>query len=158
MRRTGFTIVAVVVALVLTQGIAKAQSIQGTWQLMAGSAANGTPWASHDGLWTVGERHYSYVLVFSPEERQPLPPLEMPGQPTDAERIAFINHLGPFFAQAGTYELSDTTITFHPIASNIEGPDGYQDNIFELQFEGDDRVSVIGPNGAQSRWTYTRVE
>ena len=158
MCRTGFTIVAVVVALVLTQGIAQAQSIQGTWQLMAGSAVDGTPWASHDGLWTVGERHYSYVLVFSPEERQPLPPLEMPGQPTDAERMAFINHQGPFFAQAGTYDLSGTTITFHPIADKVEGPDGYPENIFELQFEGDDRVSVIGPNAAQSRWTYTRVE
>ena len=158
MCRTGFTIVAVVVALVLTQGTAQAQSIQGTWQLTAGSAADGTPWASHDGLWTVGERHYSYVLVFSPEERQPLPPLETPGQPTDAERIAFVNHLGPFFAEAGTYDFSGTTITFHPIASNIEGLDGYPNNIFELEFEGDNRVTVIGPNGAQSRWTYTRVE
>ncbi len=158
MCRTGLTIVAVVVALVLTQGTAQAQSIQGTWQLMAMSAADGTPWASHDGLWTVGERHYSYVLVFSPEERQPLPPLETPGQPTDAERIAFVNHLGPFFAEAGTYDLSGTTITFHPIVSRLEGLDGYQDAVFELQFEGDDRVTAIGPNGEQSRWTFTRVE
>ena len=156
MCRTGLTIVAVVVALVLTQGIAQAQSVQGTWQLMAVSAADGTPMASHDGLLTVGERHYSYVMVVSLEERQPLPPL--PGQPTDAERIAVLDHLAPFLAQAGTYDLSGTTITFHPIAANVEGLDGYQDAIFELQFEGDDRVTAIGPNANQSRWTFTRVE
>jgi len=123
---------------------------------MAVSAADGTPMASHDGLLTVGERHYSYVMVVSLEERQPLPPL--PGQPTDAERIAVLDHLAPFLAQAGTYDLSGTTITFHPIAANVEGLDGYQNNIFELELEGGNRVTVIGPNGAQARWTYTRVE
>ena len=159
MQRIWCTSVAVVVVFVLAQGVAQAQSLQGTWQM---EELDGTEYATTrvnpQGLWILGETHYSYLLLEFPEERQRLGPPETPGQPTDAERIAFSDHLRFFLAQTGTYEVQGTTLIYHPIIGRIEGPNGYPEEVRqELEFEGNDTVWLTGPPGGTRR-KFTRVE
>ena len=83
--------------------------MQGTWQMEEWVDGNGNTRLNPHGLWTFGERHYSYVIVGSLREREPLPPLQTPGQPTEAEKIAFADHMAGFIAQAGTMNLTERT-------------------------------------------------
>ena len=157
MQRICLTILALVVALLLTSSITQAQSIQGTWQIEEWVLGNGTVRVNPRGLWFLGERHYSYAIVGGDREREPLRPPQTPGQPTDADKISFAEHVAPFLiAAAGTYDFDGTTITYHPMANRVEGPNFPADQKFELSFDGNDKVTLLLPNGG--RMVFNRVE
>ena len=158
MNRIGLTLFAVVVVFVLAPGIAQAQSLQGTWQMeeITGSEYANTR-VNPQGLWILGPRYYSYLLIEGTEERQRLAPLQTPGQPTEAERLAFAAHVGPFLrAQTGTYEVQGTTLIYHPIIGRIEGSNGYQEVRQELEFEDDNTLWLIASGGARRK--FIRIE
>ena len=155
MQRPWLTLVAVVAVFVLAQGIAQAQSIQGTWRLEGAEStgANPTMWESPQGQIMLGETTYCLFSVYP--TRQPLAPAQMPGSRTDAEDAAAAAHWAPVIASCGTYDYSGTTLTLSPEYGKTEPPDGLAPTTTEITFEGDNATSAVTGQGV-TKWT--RVE
>ena len=62
------------------------------------------------GLYQFGDRHYSIMRVTSSEPRT----LAAGSTLTDAEKLAAYDS---FLANAGTYEVADSTLTVHPVVA-----------------------------------------
>ena len=106
------------VALALTAGIAFGQArapLAGVWQVVERStsgpkgATNSNP---QPGLFLFTEKYYSIVYDHSDKPR---PDVDF-STASDAEKVAVLT---PMQAQSGTYEISGTTLTLHPVVVTI---------------------------------------
>ena len=120
MRR--FLVTLLLLAPVSAFAQAKAPSIEGVWKITsvvttgAGAASNTKPQPSLI-IFTKGS--YSYISVNSDAPRPNAPAAKNPNKPTDAETRALYAMWNPLTAQAGTYQLSGTTLTRRPtVAKN----------------------------------------
>ena len=123
MIRKLFVVLAVLTALVATVIGQSKTSIQGVWRVAEVTVTNPSP---EPGLRSKGTytdlqpalliftgKHYSQVVDTAIKPR-PASPFKVPAKPTAEEMQA---QWGPFQAQAGTYELSGTTLTRRAIVA-----------------------------------------
>lgn len=106
-------VVAILVTLgMIALGQSKRSAFEGVWQAVEVVHPGPKPTTIKPGpnLSIFSATHYSRVLV----EASSRPALANPVSAT-AEELREV--WGPFVAEAGSYELTDTMITFHPIAS-----------------------------------------
>ena len=113
----------------------RVNGLEGVWRIVQahnvdpeGQTTNGSPQTSVV-IFTTG--HYSFVVTFGSETRQPA--VER-WNPTDAEKIAAYNSI---IVNTGTYELTDSTILTRPISAKSQEyvGGGYSD--YEYRVEGD---------------------
>ena len=118
--RTSLNLLVVVVVFA---GIAHSQpaSLKGVWQVIQVTTTGPTAAtisSPQPGLYIFTGKYYSVVVVTGNTPRP-----DLSEKPTDAELLAAFS---PFRGQSGTYEVSGTTVTLHPIvakAPNAMHPD-----------------------------------
>lgn len=117
----------VLVAVVMPVSAQSNQSIQGVWRAVEititdspagrrdpfGAFAAGTHTSFQPELVIFTGGHYSRTTDTAAKPR-PTTPYQTPGKPTVEELQA---EWGPFVANAGTYEVSGTTVTLHAIVA-----------------------------------------
>ena len=146
--------------LALTPMLASAQSLEGVWRgtrMMTEGGPNAGTISGSDvqpRLLFYTQDHFSLVFVNGAEAR----PL-IPQDPTDADLVAA---WGPFNAQAGTYEVNGSTITYHVVVAQF--PNGMlpENATFSREFRIDgNTLETSGTNQAgtvTTTFTYRRVE
>lgn len=118
-----FVVVVGILALGLSgQGQSK-PSLQGVWRIVEVTITNpnanpaglgkGTHTEVQPGLLIVSGKHYSLTPDTAGKPR-PTTPMKVPQKPTHEEMQS---QWGPFQANAGTYEISGTTLTLRPIVA-----------------------------------------
>ncbi len=152
--------VIVVGVLLVTPMLASAQSLEGVWRgtrmVVEGGQNAGTISGSdvQPRLLFYTQDHYSLLFVNGTEAR----PL-IPQDPTDADLVAA---WGPLTAQAGTYELSGSTITYHIVVAKSANGMLPQNSTYSREFRIDGNTLVTsGTNAAgtvTTTFTYRRVE
>ena len=117
----------VLVAIVMPMSAQSTQSIQGVWRVVEiiitdspagrrdpfGAFPAGTHTNFQPELVIFTGRHYSRTTDTAAKPR-PTTPYKTPGKPTLEELQA---EWGPFVANAGTYEISGTTVILHAIVA-----------------------------------------
>jgi hypothetical protein len=144
----------------------KAPSIEGVWQITSvvttGAGAVNIPKAQ-PGLVTFAKSRYSWVSVNTPAPRAKVAPVRDPNKLTDAEKIARFDQWGPFTGNAGTYQISGTTITRRPtVAKNEAVMTTDPPLVAQFRIEGT-RLTMVaksptGQPASETTVTLTRVE
>ena len=134
-----------------------AQSIEGVWKAAEVVIGGGTDEGRHTtdlqpGLYFFSESHYSTMFVRGWEPRPMLS-----DNPTSEERGRVY---GPFTANAGTYELEGSTLTYTPIVA--KNPATMTNNSYtaEVEWAGDALWLTFDAFGVEwkNRVRYVRVE
>jgi hypothetical protein len=152
--------------LALAQGGALATPLDGVWKIAeiattgANAATNATPQPS---LIIFARGHYSYVSVNGTQARPTFSPAQDPSKLTDAEKLARFEQWSPFTAQAGTYEVTGTTLTRRPlVAKNVTAMAADVANRQEFKLEGRTlwliTKSAAGQPASETRTKLTRVQ
>jgi hypothetical protein len=96
---------------------AQANPLEGVWSLTASDPGDGSPAIdpSQPGLYVFAEGHYSAVYAPGAEPRIPS---ETSFQPTAEEMVAQHESI---IVNAGSYTISGSTVTFHPIIAKSPG-------------------------------------
>ena len=163
------------ILLLLFSAVLSAQStakkpIEGVWKVVeivvtgAGASTSSNPQPS---LLILTQGHYSQVGVLGDKART----LYKAEEPTNAEKVAAFDS---FFGNAGTYEVSGSTLTIHPIVARnpnfmAGGFEKYQfrldGNNLWLTDKSSDTSYRIGPRvvpssapASETRTKYVRVE
>src|SRR5258707_11711708 len=104
------------VLIVRASAAALGQSIEGVWKPVVITIDSGASRGRHTtdvqpGLLIFTQRHYSMLFVqgFAPRP-------QLSDSATDAERGRVF---GPFTANSGTYQRTDSTITFRPTVAKV---------------------------------------
>jgi hypothetical protein len=154
MRRIVLTALALGFVLPLT---ARAQegALRGVWKITEVSLTSpDTSWTQTDprpALLMFAEHHYSSMGTrgSSPRER-------LSDEPSDAERL---EAWGPFWANAGTYEVTGSTVTLRAIVAKNPNNEGSWTRTFTYRVEGDTLLtSFETATGAEISVTYLRLE
>lgn len=134
----------------------------GVWSLTAVDPGDGSPviQPSQPGIYLFAESHYS--AIFAPGT-DPRIKAAIPFRPTTEEMVS---HYETIIVNAGTYEISGSTVTFRPlIAKSPEFVGGYQVSTFRVEGDTlvltqDTLVSVDGvsPPGFGGSLTLVRME
>ena len=99
--------------MLAAQNSGKKRPIEGVWKIVeiveTGPGASSTS-IPQPSLLIVTRRHYSFMRARGEKPRA----LYAAERPTDAEKLAAFNS---FVANTGSYEVSGSTLTFHPIVS-----------------------------------------
>jgi hypothetical protein len=144
----------------------KPSSIEGVWQITSitttGAGAVNIPKAQ-PGLVTFTKSHYSWLNVNTPRPRTKFPPAKDPGKLTDAEKIARYDQWAPFIANAGTYQISGSSLTRRPTVAKNEAvmtTDAAQVSQFRLEGNTLTLVakSAAGQPASETTITLIRVE
>ena len=138
-------------------------SIQGVWRVTERTttgptgATNKSP---QPGLWIFTAKHYSTVSDNSLTPRPageivaPTPKL------TDAQMIAAYQQWAPVTANAGSYEVTGTTLNLRPVVAKASGLQMNKTGLsYQFQIDGTSLVltSVIGPTGKVANPTTIRL-
>jgi hypothetical protein len=114
------------------------------------------------GLFIFTGNHYSIMTLNTDEPRKPLPALQTPGKPTDAEIRAMAEHWNPFTANAGTYAVKGNTFTTRPLVAKNQGVMDGPGFTFEFKLDGKTLTitqrSAAGQPQAVTTTKLTRVE
>jgi hypothetical protein len=105
------------------------EGFQGAWRVVEIAAGNRVVRPPEPGLLLFTGRYYSYTLVTS-EEPRPAPPAGV------ASAEALLAAWSPFTANAGTFEVSGSTMTRRPIVAknpDAMGPGVFNEYSFRLQ-------------------------
>ncbi len=151
------------IALALVSAVAGAQSnptpLTGVWRVSEVTTTGpnaATSSSPQPGLYLFTGKYYSIVFDHSDKPRPVLN-----SDATDAERLA---SMVPIQAQSGTYEVSGTTLTMHPIvAKNPGSMRSGNSSTHSFKLEGKTLVltqvsSVNGPMANPVTLKLTRVE
>jgi hypothetical protein len=144
----------VLVAVVMPVSAQPKQSIQGVWRVVEititdspagrrdpfGAFPAGTHTNSQPDLIIFTGRHYSRTTDTAAQPR-PTTPYKTPGRPTLEELQA---EWGPFVANAGTYEVSGTTVTLHAIVAKSPRAQA-EKNFTKLTFKLDGNTLWLTP-------------
>ena len=144
------------VAMALLGVIVSAQSrsaspatLQGVWRVVEvrttgpNASTNSSP---QPGLYIFTAKHYSFLRVTADKPRP-----DQPQDPEKANSAELMAAWGPFFANSGTYELSDRTLTIRPlVAQNPRAMRSGSSPTFSYKIEGDtlwltDESGIRGP-------------
>jgi hypothetical protein len=164
---------ALVTLLVLVPAVASPQtkpaapSLEGVWRITeivttgANAVSNTKPQPSLV-IFTRGG-HYSYVTVNGTTPRPKFAPAKDPAKLTDAEKLARFEQWNPFAANAGTYQVSGTTLTRRPtVAKNETVMTTDPPNVAQFKIEGNTLTfvnkSAAGQPVSETRTTLMRVE
>jgi len=109
------------------------KSMEGAWKVVevvvTGDRAENTPNAQ-PGLFIFGQKHYSMMWVRGGKARAPYA-----GEvPTTEEKIAAFES---FTANTGTYEVSGSTLTIHPMVARSPNFMGGASSQYQFRVEGD---------------------
>ncbi len=150
------SVLALTAALALRPVPVLAQSLEGAWKpvevVITGGANPGRHTSDvQPGLIIFTKRHYSEVLVvaFSPRPA-------LSSNPTDEERGRVFR---PLNAEAGMYEMKDSTLTFTPfVAKNPAAMTGTPYSL-RARVHGDSLwVNTRSPDGGVATWKWVRAE
>jgi hypothetical protein len=127
------------VVIVIFAGIAHSQpaSLKGVWQVSEVTTTGptaATTSSPQPGLYIFTGKYYSAVVVTGDTPRP-----DLSEKPTDAELLAAYT---PFRGQSGTYEVSGTTVTLHPMvakAPNVMHPD----SVFTYSFKWEGKTLAL---------------
>jgi len=157
----GLLLLAGVVEMVVAQ---TAPSLQGAWRVTEvtvtgdGATANKSPQPS---LYLFTKQHYSMILVRGSSPRKLYPDAANPAKLTDVEKLARFQAFDAFTANTGTYQLSGTTLTTHPVVAKAPGFMGTT-QIREFKIEGNTLTlidkSAAGQPVSQTTTRLTRIE
>jgi hypothetical protein len=107
-------------------------TLRGTWKVVeVNGGAEGTNTRPQPGLFMFTDKYYSAMRVTGTKAR---PKFASNNMATDAEKVASYDG---FFAQAGTYEVSGTTITTRPLVAKAEFPMTGPPSKAEIKIDGD---------------------
>lgn len=162
--RTGLVGVLLIVGVV---GIAFAQtapSLQGAWRVTevtvtgADASTNKSP---QPGLFVFTKQHYSILTVNSASPRKSFGNAANPEKLTDAEKLARFAAWDEFTANSGTYEVSGSTLTIHPVVAKNPQVMGVPQTR-EFKVEGKTltvvQKSPAGQPASQTTTRLTRIE
>jgi hypothetical protein len=147
------------------EATAAAPSVEGVWRISeivttgANAATDASPQPS---LVIFTDGHYSYLSVNGTSPRPEFAVAKDPAKLTDAEKIARFEQWNLFTGQAGTYEISGTTMTRRPlVAKNVAVMTTNPPIVSEFTLNGDTLVlitkSAEGQPASETRTTLTRV-
>jgi hypothetical protein len=107
-------VVFTAVALLTASGcVAPKAPLEGAWKvvdIVVTGADSATIHSPQPSLYIFTSRHYSLMSVIGSEPRA----LYKAETPTDSERITAFNS---FVANTGTYDITDSTLTLHPVVA-----------------------------------------
>ena len=132
------------------------QAIQGVWKPVEVVVDSGPARGRHTtdvqpGFLVFTKRHYSMMFV------QGFAPRPLPGDSATAEQVALL--FIPFTANAGTYQRSDTTITFTPTVAKHPAVMAGGPFTLQVRVKGDTLWARGAPGTAPAQqWTWVRVE
>jgi hypothetical protein len=91
--------------------------LRGVWKVVeVTGGAEGSNTHPQPGLFIFTDKHYSFMRVTGTKAR---PKFQSNATATDSEKVASYDG---FFAQAGTYQVSGSTITTQPVVAKAEFP------------------------------------
>jgi hypothetical protein len=126
----GVVIVFGIVSMALAQQ--PKGTIRGTWKVVeVNGGPEGTNTHPQPGLFLFTDKYYSAMRVTGTKAR---PKFASNTVATDAEKIASYDG---FFAQAGTYAVSGTTLTTQPLVAKAEFPMMGPPSKAEIKIDGD---------------------
>jgi hypothetical protein len=164
-------IVATAADSVFTQEVrqAAAPSIEGVWEgvsiVTTGANASTNP-KRLPNVHIYSKGYYSVIAQDATGARPPRqapPPLQTPGKPTDAEKIAYYDFWAPLTAHSGTYEVKGNRLIQRQMVSKNALPSAVGSGV-ELRYEdgGKTRIEILrSPPGqpvSETRRTYRRLE
>ena len=154
MPRSLLTALAVVILMPLTAQ-AQSSALRGAWKTTEVSLTSpDTSWTNTDprpALLMFGEHHYSRIFTVGRGSRE-----RLSDEPSDAERL---EAWGPFRANAGTYEVTGSTVTFRAIVAKNPNNEGSRTWTNTYRIEGDTFwMTFETATGAEIRVTYLRLE
>ena len=164
--RRRLLVTLLLLAPVTTFAQTKAPSIEGVWQIVSavttGADAVNIPKAQ-PGLVTFAKSHYSWVSVDALAPRPNFAAAKDPNKLTDAEKVARFEQWNPFTGQAGTYQISGTTLTRRPtVAKNVAVMTTNPPAVAQFRIEGNTLTLVAkspaGQPASETTLTLTRVE
>jgi lipocalin-like protein len=163
-RKIGVITALLVVAASLLARAQTAPSLQGAWRVTesvvtgANAETNTNP---QPGLFLFTKQHYSIVTVNGTAPRKNFDTARDPAKLTDAEKIARYEVWDKFSANSGTYKVSGSTLTTHPLVAKnpaVMGPEITR----EFKIEGNTltlvRKSPAGQPASVTTTRLTRVE
>ena len=133
--------------MLVTPGVASAQSIEGVWRLAEYEGENVRP-ADPVGLMIVADGHYSRVFVRSEQPRQPVRDSPTPEQQFESWQ--------PFVANSGTYTFDGSTLTFRVEVAKVVTAIGTSATA-QVQFQGDSVWLTGTLEGDEARQRWVRV-
>lgn len=144
----GVVIVFGIVSMALAQQPKK--NLRGTWKVVeVNGGPEGTNKSPQPGLFMFTDRYYSAMRVTG---TKPRPKFASNTVATDAEKLASYDG---FFAQAGTYDVSGTTVTTRPLVAKAEFPMTGPPSKAEVKIDGDTLRWTFATGQIV---TFTRVE
>ncbi len=127
-------------------------SVEGAWKIIEWWGTNqGQEWRMEDiqpSLWLFKDGHYSCTYLYS--KRSPFPEGEPSRSEISADEWKSISM--PFVSNAGSYEVTDSQITIHPMVALI--PNFMGDDVaptWEYRFEGDILHVTLARGGTHMR-------
>ncbi len=154
MPRSLLTALAVVIFMPLTaQG--QSSALRGVWKSTEVSLTSpDTSWTRTDArpaLLMFTEHHYSWMGTGGSGSRE-----RLSDEPSDAERLEAWQ---PFFASAGTYEVTGSTVTRRPIVAKNPNNEGSWTSTYRYRIEGDTLwMTWETATGAEISVTFLRLE
>ncbi len=154
MRRIVLTAVALSFVLPLTAR-AQEDALRGVWKVTEVSGTSpDTSWTNTDprpALLMFAEHHYSSIGTRGRGSRE-----RLSDEPSDAERL---EAWGPFRANAGTYEVTGSTVTGRAIVAKNPNNEGSWTRTYTYRIEGDTLWMTYEPaTGVEISVTYLRLE
>jgi hypothetical protein len=145
-----------VVLIAVAPGPVVGQTLEGVWKPVVVAVDSGAISGRHTsdaqpGLMIFTKRHYSMVFV---QGFAPRPQLSDTAKDEELGKV-----FAPFTANAGTYQRSDSTITFTPIVAKVPAVMSGTPFTLRARTKGD-TLWVVGGPGAVRRQetTWVRVE
>lgn len=135
------------------EGQATAEALEGAWrvtEVVTTGPGGGTLAAPQPGLLLFTGGHYSYTFVTGAEPRAPVPPGF--ASPTD-----LLDAWGPFTANAGTFEISGSTLIRRPLVAkspDAMAPGAFNEYTFRLSADTL-WVTTVGTEGGPARYPST---
>lgn len=147
-------------AVLFAQAPSPGSSIEGVWKIVEvvttgpNASTNDNPWPS---VVIFTRRYFSYVSVDGVEPRPRSALIKTPGKPTDDEKIATYEEWNPFTTNAGTYNITGTTLFLRPVAGKREVDMGFRVSR-EFTLEGNTLWLVTKSPTTEIRTKLTRLE
>jgi hypothetical protein len=145
--------VATLLVPVGLEGQGSAEALEGAWrvtEVVTTGPGGGTLAAPQPGLLLFTDGHYSYTFVTGAEPRPAVPPGF--ASPTD-----LLDAWGPFTANAGTFEISGSTLIRRPLVA--KSPDAMAPgafNEYNFRLSADTLwITTVGTEGGPARYPST---
>jgi len=157
------TLLPTITLLVLSPVSLGAQTrvpLEGVWKIAERITPGGNPRAGgadvrqtdpRPSLLIFTKRYYSQVIEMGGSPRSEVTPAADPQRLTDAEKIARYDQWRPFTANSGSYDVSGSVLTTHPlVAKNVEVMKRGSAIPLEIRIEDPNTIWLV-PTGESAR-------